>query len=116
MADDDALQTVLDVQHALLPSRDRVFPFEIDLAHDYVAWYQAMLEVKEGGELEGWPSATPSLRSFGPARFVVDDPGGFASLAVGANIEAHGFGLNWELETPLARAFAIDGHAEKILT
>jgi len=28
-----------------------------------------------------------------------------ARAAIGANIELHGFGLNWEFETPIRRAF-----------
>ena len=49
VADDDALDTVLAVQHALLPARDRPFPLTLDLPHDYVAWRRALLEARELG-------------------------------------------------------------------
>ena len=62
---DDALETVLAVQLAMLSSVDRVFPMTLDLAHDYAA-YQAMVEVKDRAVRE-WTRSMPRLRDFPPA-------------------------------------------------
>ena len=47
LADDDALDTVMAVQHALLPARDRSFPIELRLAHDYGAWFAALGDLRD---------------------------------------------------------------------
>src|SRR5262249_33743576 len=63
IADDTALETVLAVQHALLPSRDRRFPALVPLAHDYVAWRAAMLQARDRSH-DRWPDEVPALRTF----------------------------------------------------
>ena len=81
--DDDAMSTVLEVQRAVLPSRDRVEPQTLELAHDYSSWHEAMVDAKEAGHYDDWPSVVPSLRDFGPASFSIVDHG-----------RVGGFGLN----------------------
>lgn len=44
IVDDPALQTVLEVQRALMPSHGRSLPEGIPLAHDYVAYYLGATE------------------------------------------------------------------------
>jgi len=103
---DDALETVLAVQLAMLPSVDRAFPVTLDLAHDYAAWYQAMIEVKESAARDEWTRIVPHLRDFPPAPLTIADPQDGVRRSLGGNIELHGFGLNWEFESPIRRAFS----------
>ena len=103
--DDSALETALRVQLGLLPSHDRVLPETLELTHDYAAWFRDMLAVKESPERDRWTELVPRLGEYGPAQFTIDDPGDVARAGIGAHIELHGFGLNWEFETPIRRAF-----------
>ena len=64
-----------------------------------------MLAVKESPDRDRWTELVPRLREYGPGQFTIDDPGEVARAAIGANIELHGFGLNWEFETPIRRSF-----------
>lgn len=99
---DDALTTVVKVQQAVLPARDRVLPQTIELEHDYASWHSAMVEVKEQGHLEDWQSVVPPLHRFGRASFTVDDPDRLCEVGIGATIDGDLFG-NYELRTPVAR-------------
>ena len=47
----------------------------------------------------------PRLREYRPRTLTIDDPEDVVRAAIGGNIELHGFGLNWEFETPIRRAF-----------
>jgi radical SAM superfamily enzyme YgiQ (UPF0313 family) len=107
--DDSALETALRVQLGLLPAHDRVLPETLELSHDYAAWYRDMLAVKESPERDRWTELVPRLREYGPAQFTIDDPHGLARAAIGASIEMHGFGGNWEFESPIRRAFIAKG-------
>jgi len=100
--DDSALATVLRVQHALLPSRDRSFPVEIELAHDYAGWHKAMLTAKRSGSALDWPGQVPRLEEFGPARFEVDDPQQVTVFGMGMSLFYDGES-DWELASPVAR-------------
>jgi hypothetical protein len=100
--DDDALGTVLRVQHALLPSRDRRFPLTLELPHDYAAWHRAMVETKDDGDFD-WESRVPHLRAYGPATFTVDDPFDVCGRAMGVEIDEN-LHASWELASPVARA------------
>ena len=102
VANDSALRTVLDVQHALLPARDREFPFMVELDHDYAAWHQALLDVKRGGHTIDWRDDVPRLSSFGPATFAVDDPQDVSRLGVGMSL-FYDTDADWELQSPVAR-------------
>ena len=102
MPADDALDTVLRVQHALLPARGRTFPLSLDLPHDYGAWHRAMVDVKDAGGLE-WEADVPRLRDFPPGDFPVDDPYDVCGRALGAEIDENLHG-SWELASPVARA------------
>ena len=93
------------MQLGLLPSHDRVLPETLELAHDYAAWFREMVAIKESPERDQWTELLPRLGSYGPAQFTIDDPGEVARAAIGCNIELHGFGLNWEFESPIRRAF-----------
>lgn len=102
VVDDDALATVLTVQHALLPAPDRAFPASHHLAHDYAAWHQAMLTAKaQVGP--GWTTEVPRLGTYGPADFTVDDRHHVCTQGMGYEIE-QGWLDTWDLESPVARA------------
>jgi radical SAM superfamily enzyme YgiQ (UPF0313 family) len=115
--DDSGLAAILAAQHALLPARDRTYPATVELAHDFVGWHRSMVEAKEAGHHDDWPDVVAPLRSFPPALLTVDDPARMATIAMGAPIESHGFGTNWELVSPVARAFILGKErAEEILS
>lgn len=94
MPDDSSLETVLAVQHALLPDRMREFPATIDVAHDYTAWHARMVEVKDSGHRADWPERVPHLREFGPSTFTINR----------ATIEIPGWRLHFEMDSPVSRA------------
>jgi radical SAM superfamily enzyme YgiQ (UPF0313 family) len=111
VVDDSALETALTVQHALLPAAGRRFPLSIELAHDYAAWHREIDRAKAGGGWRTWPESVPSLREFGPATFVVDDPRQICRVGIGRHIEHLNFSFtDWELGSPVRRA-AVDAVA-----
>ena len=103
LPDNAALDTVLKVQHALLPARGRHFPIELQLAHDYGAWHAAIVNSKDNGNHRDWPRHVPPLSSFGPATFLIEDPNDVCRQGVGYQIE-EAFNGDWELESPVRRA------------
>jgi radical SAM superfamily enzyme YgiQ (UPF0313 family) len=102
LPDDSALGTVLAVQHAVLPARDRVLPAALEVPHDYAAWHGAMTTATQQRRYADWPSLVPPLRSFEPAPFVVTDPDHLCDLGIGAAIDGDLFG-NFELHSAVAR-------------
>ena len=82
MADDSALATALDVQRAILPARERSFPLELELDHDFAAWHRAALDARGADHRHDWTSVVPRLGSYGPATLPVDDPHGVCSGAM----------------------------------
>jgi hypothetical protein len=103
MEDDAALRTALDVQLALLPSRNRRFPQVLELAHDFGAWHARMIEAKDEGHLFDWPDVVPRLREFPPAAFPVDDPNEVCVHNVGYHVEGDIYS-DWELRSPVSRS------------
>lgn len=103
IADDSALDTVISVQHALMPAHDRTFPYLVDLAHDYVAWHAATIEAKDGGHLRTWPDVTPRLRDFAPGQLSVADAYDICDRALGRPFDSDVYS-SWELDSPVSRA------------
>ena len=103
---DDALETVLAVQAALLPAHGRSLPETLTLPHDYASWYAAMLQAKESSHRDEWISVVPRLRDHPPGRLTIDDPGDAVRRAIGMNLELYGFGANWEFQSSVRRAFS----------
>jgi hypothetical protein len=101
--DDSALDTVLQVQHALLPAADRVMPLALQLSHDFETWHAGMLRAKEEGHLEDWHERIPRLVDLPPADFVVEDPNHVCTAGLGFDIEFEPYG-NWEMVSPVGRA------------
>jgi hypothetical protein len=102
MPDDDALDTVMRVQHALLPARGRQFPVVLGVEHDFEAWHRAMVDVKDAG-FDDWTDRVPRLGSLAPATFTIDDPYDVCGRALGVEIDENLHG-SWELASSVARA------------
>jgi len=102
ISESSALDCVLAVQHALLPSRDRRFPYRVTLEHDYAAWHQEMLAAKQNGGGADWASVVPRLRTFGPGEFVVEDPQAVCEFGFGMSL-VFDADSDWELGSPVAR-------------
>lgn len=102
IADDSALRTVLEVQHALLPAHHREFPVKLELAHDYVAWHRQMLEAKENGHRHDWPAVVPRLQGLASGQFVVDDPHDVCNLGLGSSLEPN-MDDTWDFDSPVSR-------------
>jgi hypothetical protein len=102
VADDDALATVIAVQHALLPSRGRTFPLALPLRHDYVAWRRAMHEARDADHAH-WHQSVPALRTFGPGVLDVDDPFQICTTALEGSLTALVHESSWDFESPVSR-------------
>lgn len=100
--DGSALDTVLAVQLALIPSRERAYPEQISLAHDYGAWHAKILAAKRAGHSRDWADQVPRLETFGPTTFTVDDPGSVSVLGLGMSL-VYDPDSDWELASPVAR-------------
>ena len=74
LADDTALRTALDVQLAHLPAPARSFPLSISLAHDFVAWQNALLSARENGHRDDWELVVPRLATYPAAEMTISDP------------------------------------------
>ena len=85
------------------PRRARTFPYSVDLAHDYTAWYWAMVDAKEQGHQHDWTDIVQPLRTFGSARFEVTDPNGICRDSIGFSVEHEPY-ATWELASPVSRA------------
>jgi radical SAM superfamily enzyme YgiQ (UPF0313 family) len=103
LADDDALETVMTVQHALLPARGRSFPLELDLPHDYGAWFSSVAELRDQGRHNDWHAVVPSLRSMQPGRFTVRDPFDVCTTALGGSLRSLMVENAWDLDSPVSR-------------
>ena len=105
LADDSALATVLRVQHLLLPTKDRALPITEELAHDYVAWNDAVLTAREGGHEADWPDHVTPLRELGPGSLTVEDPLDTCSRGMGfPAMSILYYDSAWDLTSPVSRA------------
>jgi hypothetical protein len=101
--DDDALTSVLAVQHALLPARDRSFPATIELAHDYTAWQNEVVERRDEGFRHDWHEHVSRLADLPPATFTVDDPLDVCTMAIGGSLRSMIVENSWDLDSPVSR-------------
>ncbi len=104
LADDAALASVLRAQRACLPGLGRSLPEVVVLPHDVVAWQEALMLAKGDGRRGDWTDVVPRLATFGPGTLTVDDSDRVAETWLGLNRELSGFGVSWDLESPLSRA------------
>jgi radical SAM superfamily enzyme YgiQ (UPF0313 family) len=110
--DDTALATVLAVQNAVLPARDRTERGTLGLAHDYVAWHRAMTHAKESGHQTDWPTIIPKLRDFGPASFSSGDCDAIRRFRIGSVVDADLEGSRRRFRPETAPASDVSGHVE----
>jgi radical SAM superfamily enzyme YgiQ (UPF0313 family) len=103
LPDDDALESVMQVQLGLLPSRNREFPEVLELPCDFGAWHAAMIAAKDDGHIGDWPAFTPHLRDMPSGRFPIDDPNQVCTLNMGYHVEGDIYS-DWELRSPVARS------------
>lgn len=103
LPDDDALESVMQVQLGLLPSRSRQFPETLELPCDFGAWHAAMIAAKDEGHIGDWPSFTPRLRDMPSGRFPIDDPNQVCTMNMGYHVEGDIYS-DWELRSPVARS------------
>lgn len=88
---DTALETALLVNEHLMPAAGRFFPARVELAHDFVAYYEAR---RRGGER--------ALRDHPPGTLDVRDPHDLSSMSSGGR-QYDDHVVHWELESVLAR-------------
>jgi hypothetical protein len=103
IADDDALDTVLAVQHALLPARGRTFPFEVQLPHDYNAWFAMVADLRDQGMYQDWHTTVEPLRAFRPGLFAVGDPFDVCTTALGGSVRSLMVENAWDLDSSVSR-------------
>ena len=103
LPDDDALDSAIRVQHAMLPEQGRSFPVAVELKNDYAAWLGEIHRTRDAGNRSGWQDAVPPLADFGPTVMTIDDPRLVCTTNTG-----HGSVLDnyndWELDAPVSRA------------
>jgi hypothetical protein len=114
LADDSALETVLAVQHALLPARDRSFPITIELAHDYPSWHADMAALRDDGHLDDWHERLGRLRDRRSSSFSVDDPLDSCQRAMGPTYTFLSEDSAWDLSSPVSRPRQADVSARKV--
>jgi radical SAM superfamily enzyme YgiQ (UPF0313 family) len=112
LADDSALATVLAVQHALLPARDRTFPVTVPVDHDYAAWHAAVCAARDAGHYRDWHQQVPRLHEFGSALFSVDDPLDSCQYSLGPPFTLLAEDSAWDLASPVSRPRQAVGKAE----
>ncbi len=111
ISNDDALDTVLTVQLAHIPSKGRKFPLNLNLKHDYTAWYKSMIEIKDDGHLTTWQDHLPKLRTFKPQKMVIEDFNNVCKENIGIPISLEPY-LNWELTSDVSRPTHSAGRSE----
>ena len=104
VADDSPLRTVLAVQLAHLPSPERKFPQHLELEHDYAAWQQELLQVREAGHRSDWEKHLRPLAEFAPASLVINDPNEVCRIDLGKPMGAIAYAMrSWEMDSAVAR-------------
>ena len=104
MPEDSGLRTTLVVQLAHLPAAGRKFPIVLQLEHDYVAWWENHLTVREEGHRTDWEKHIPRLSEYGPGTLTIDDPNEICHREIGKPLFLLLHNLRtWELDSPVAR-------------
>ena len=96
-----AMRAVLEIQQALMPSLDRVFPQRIELPHDAAAYFEQTREVANLQDLGDRTHAY--LHTFAPSEFVVTDPSGVCDNPDWTSkFQQDGHMRYWELNSTLS--------------
>lgn len=104
LAADSSLNAVIQTQHAIMPAHGRQYPHEIELAHDVVAWNQEVINAKSQGSRSEWQNHVPRLAEFAPGQLKVNDVNGSVAKTIGCSLEINSNGVNWDMDSGLARA------------
>jgi radical SAM superfamily enzyme YgiQ (UPF0313 family) len=100
-----ALDTALQVQLAHLPAPSRTMPQTVHLDHDYVAWYDTLIEIRSGEHRDDWEQIAPRLVTFPPGEIKISDPKDICGTLVGKPRQALAWSiLGWDMSSPVARA------------
>ncbi len=103
LADESPLHTVLAVQHALLPARDRTFPVTLLVDHDYATWHASVNAEREAGHYQDWSQRVSRLGELGPAPFTIDDPLDSCQHSLGPPFTFLSEDSAWDLASPVSR-------------
>jgi hypothetical protein len=104
MVEDSALETVLEVQHALLPARGRSFPVELSLKHDYASWHMLAVAAQSQAAQGQGANVAPRLIEMSPATFTIDDPLASCESSFGYPCDSFlYFESSWDLSSPVSR-------------
>ncbi len=104
MPEDSGLRTTLAVQLAHLPAAGRKFPIVLQLEHDYAAWWENHLTVREEGHRTDWEKHIPRLSEYGPGTLTIDDPNEICHREIGKPLFLLLHNLRtWEFDSPVAR-------------
>ena len=104
VADDSALDTVLEVQLAHLPAPTATFPPTLHLAHDYVAWHDACSRLARTGTATTGSTSCPVCARTRPAELKIRDPNDICSTDVGKPMGVLAFALRAGTSTLRPRA------------
>jgi radical SAM superfamily enzyme YgiQ (UPF0313 family) len=100
-----ALDTALQVQLAHLPAPSRAMPQTVHIDHDYVAWYNTLLETRSGEHRDDWEHHAPRLVTFPPGEIKISDPKDICGTLVGKPRSVVAWSiLGWDMSSPVARA------------
>jgi hypothetical protein len=103
-----ALDTVLAIQLAHLPSPDRTMPQTLHLAHDYAAWYSGVLQTRAEDHREDWERFGPRLGTFPAAEIKIEDPNDVCRSMVGKPMMVMAWSiLGWDMASPVARGHLV---------
>ncbi len=106
-----ALDTALAVQLAHLPAADRRLPQTLHLAHDYVAWHDAVLDARHSHR-DDWERFAPRLETFGPGELKVSDPNNICGTMIGKPLMVMTWNiLAWDMTSPVARGTIVATNA-----
>lgn len=101
-----AMDTILDVQEALMPARDRVFPERLCLPHDLVAYVD---QIRQAPNLQAYIASDPApLHTYPPGELIITDPHNISAEAVWDVRKFYDSHIvQWELTSPLLFDHAI---------
>ncbi|MCX7552295.1 radical SAM protein [Marinicella sp. S1101] len=100
---DSGLQTILEVNQLCMPDDRLSYPMQVDLAHDFTAYFAAKSSQAKHKE--------KPLSDYPPAKFHVSDPNSMVSVDLDyLQYDSHQF--FWELHSDVARPKSVSEFAE----
>jgi hypothetical protein len=108
VAEGSALDTAVAVQLAHLPAPDRTMPQTIEMAHDYHAWHDAMLQIRSAEHRDDWELTAPRLAGFPHGEMKISDPNDICGTMVGKPLMVMAWNiLGWDMASSVARGQVI---------